>query len=62
MTLTEKDIKDLIELVNEKIKECRERSDTAFMRGALAYWRELKNKLIDLREGIRKKKKEDFWL
>ena len=44
MTLDKKDIQDLIELVNEKIKECKE-SDSAFMRGALSYWRDLKKKL-----------------
>jgi len=44
MNLTKKDIQDLIELVNEKIKECKE-SDSAFMRGALSYWRDLKKKL-----------------
>ena len=44
MNLTKKDIQDLIELVDEKIKECRE-SDSAFMRGALSYWRDLKKKL-----------------
>ena len=44
MTLNKKDIQDLIELVDEKIKECKE-SDSAFMRGALGYWRDLKKKL-----------------
>jgi len=47
LEMTEREyLEILLSLVKEKIRYSRERQSTAFMRGDLKYWRDLKSQII----------------
>jgi len=46
--LTKRDISNIMELINNRIKEIKE-SDAAYFRGEIAYWRDVKKKLKSLK-------------